>query len=119
SPSASLRAVAAFAGARIDQKLADDVASDRTFERMQAAEASGELASRYGNALMPGNSNDRESFKVRRGLVGGYSAYLSSPDQRYCEEAFTRIRYWIHLQAALSRWGLAIPDPCPRRTSAS
>jgi hypothetical protein len=34
---------------------------------------------------------DPESFKVRRGKIGGYREYLSDEDQRYAVEALTRL----------------------------
>jgi Sulfotransferase domain len=50
------------------------------FENMQKLEAAGAFDS---NILHPGDVRDPESFKVRRGKVGGYREYLSFEDQRY------------------------------------
>ena len=50
------------------------------FENMQKLEAAGAFDS---NILHPGDVRDPESFKVRRGKVGGYREYLSADDQQF------------------------------------
>jgi hypothetical protein len=50
------------------------------FENMQKLEAAGVFDSKI---LHPGDVRDPESFKVRRGKVGGYREYLSVKDQQY------------------------------------
>jgi hypothetical protein len=54
------------------------------FENMQKLEAAGSFDS---NILRPGDVRDPESFKVRRGKVGGYSEYLSTEDQQFAADA--------------------------------
>ena len=54
------------------------------FENMQKLEAAGSFDS---NILHPGDVRDPESFKVRRGKVGGYREYLSAEDQRFAADA--------------------------------
>ena len=56
------------------------------FENMQKLEAAGAFDS---NILHPGDVRDPESFKVRRGKVGGYSEYLSTEDQQFAAAAMT------------------------------
>jgi hypothetical protein len=56
------------------------------FENMQKLEAAGAFDS---NILHPGDVRDPESFKVRRGKVGGYREYLSAEDQHFAEAALT------------------------------
>ena len=58
------------------------------FENMQKLEAAGAFDS---NILHPGDVRDPESFKVRRGKVGGYREYLSAEDQRFAEAALTEL----------------------------
>ena len=58
------------------------------FENMQKLEAAGAFDS---NILHPGDVRDPESFKVRRGKVGGYSEYLSTEDQRFAAAAITEL----------------------------
>ena len=50
------------------------------FENMQKLEAAGAFDS---NILHPSDVRDPESFKVRRGKVGGYREYLSADDQQF------------------------------------
>lgn len=43
--------------------------------------------------LSPGSHNDRESFKVRRGVVGGYLDYLNTDDINYLNQY---IKQYLH-----------------------
>jgi hypothetical protein len=58
------------------------------FENMQKLEAAGAFDS---NILHPGDVRDPESFKVRRGKVGGYREYLSAGDQQFAATAITEL----------------------------
>src|SRR5262245_32279130 len=58
------------------------------FENMQKLEAAGAFDS---NILHPGDVRDPESFKVRRGKVGGYREYLSAEDQQFAAHAMTEL----------------------------
>lgn len=58
------------------------------FENMQKLEAAGAFDS---NILHPGDVRDPESFKVRRGKVGGYREYLSLEDQKYAADALMNL----------------------------
>jgi hypothetical protein len=58
------------------------------FENMQKLEAAGAFDSKI---LRPGDVRDPESFKVRRGKVGGYREYLSPEDQEYAADALTKL----------------------------
>jgi hypothetical protein len=106
SPSVAVRAVAKFLGTNIDGETAETVTSNRSFERMQAAEATGGFTTCYGNILRPGNPEDRESFKVRRGVIGGYRDYLSESDRSCCEAILAETGYWSRLNDAMSLWNV-------------
>src|SRR5438046_10268684 len=58
------------------------------FDNMQKLEAAGAFDSKI---LRPGDVRDPESFKVRRGKVGGYREYLSAEDQEYAAGALTNL----------------------------
>jgi hypothetical protein len=58
------------------------------FDNMKKLEAAGAFDSKI---LRAGDVRDPESFKVRRGKIGGYEDYLSSEDRRYATEALTRL----------------------------
>src|SRR5438552_15759453 len=62
------------------------------FENMQKLEAAGAFDS---NILHPGDVRDPESFKVRRGKVGGYQEYLSVEDQQYAANALAELDPWF------------------------
>jgi len=58
------------------------------FENMQKLEAAGVFDSKI---LHPGDVRDPESFKVRRGKVGGYREYLSAEDLEYAADALMEL----------------------------
>jgi len=58
------------------------------FDNMQKLEAAGAFDSKI---LRPGDARDPESFKVRRGKIGGYREYLSAEDQEYAAHALTKL----------------------------
>jgi Sulfotransferase domain len=58
------------------------------FDNMQKLEAAGAFDSKI---LRPGDVRDPESFKVRRGKVGGYREYLSAEDQEYAADVLIKL----------------------------
>src|SRR5881396_1788953 len=58
------------------------------FENMQKLEAAGAFDSKI---LHPGDVRDPESFKVRRGKVGGFREYLSVGDQECATQALVEL----------------------------
>ncbi len=58
------------------------------FGNMKKMEAAGEFDSKI---LTPGDVSDPESFKVRRGQVGGYREYLPPEDQQFATIAISRL----------------------------
>jgi hypothetical protein len=55
---------------------------------MQRMEATGTFATRI---LAPGDAQDAESFKVRRGIVQGYHDYFTADDIRYLNSAMRHL----------------------------
>lgn len=78
----------------------DPISSDRIaeaarfadFERMKRKEKEGAFRERYGELLVPGDPEDRESFKVRRGRVGGWREYLQKDDSEYCKKVMETLK---------------------------
>jgi Sulfotransferase domain len=58
------------------------------FENMKKLEAAGAFDSKI---LRPGDVRDPESFKVRRGKIGGYREYLSEEDQWFAADAMKQL----------------------------
>jgi hypothetical protein len=104
-----LREIGKFMGKNFPEKQLAEIVEARSFGRMREAEATGELATRYGNILRPRDASDPESFKVRKGKIGGYVDYLSEADIRYCDEVLARLDYWPALEAAMRKNGLGRP----------
>jgi glycosyltransferase involved in cell wall biosynthesis len=71
----------------VDEGALSTAIAASSFDAMRALEASGASGSRR---LTPGDPNDPESFKLRRGVVGGYRDYLQEQDIAYIEERMAR-----------------------------
>jgi len=56
------------------------------FDNMKKMEKTGN----YGNRLSAGKTNDPESFKVRKGKVGGYTEYLTDEDIKFLDNKINK-----------------------------
>jgi Sulfotransferase domain len=89
SPAECFRDLLAVLGeASTDPNIFQEALEFSRFENMQKLEAAGAFDS---NILHPGDVRDPESFKVRRGKVGGYREYLSVEDQQYAATALAEL----------------------------
>ncbi|BBK36587.1 hypothetical protein STAQ_16650 [Allostella sp. ATCC 35155] len=80
---ATFTRVLAFIGyPPVDPDLVRAVVEECSFERMRASEAAGAFAS---DRLRPRDPGDPESFKVRRGRVGGHADYLEPADSSWID----------------------------------
>lgn len=88
-PTGELRRVLDFLGLDvIEDSLLTEVVDALTFEKMRKMEQQDQLQKR---SLRPGNKEDEESYKTRRGKVGGFRDYLSSDDIRLLNEKMERL----------------------------
>jgi hypothetical protein len=60
------------------------------FDTMKDREKSGYYKKQYGGALLVRDLNDENSFKVRKGQVGGYRDELSDEDIAYCDKVVAK-----------------------------
>jgi hypothetical protein len=89
SPAEHFRSLLAALGeAAPDMSIFQAALDFSQFENMKKMEAAGAFDSKI---LRPGDVRDPESFKVRRGKVGGYREYLSAEDQEYAAAALTKL----------------------------
>lgn len=82
---AELARITAFFGCDVPRERIGEVVATSSFDRMQALERTGGYAERYGKVLTPADPSRTESFKVRRGKVGGYRDELSAEDVAWCD----------------------------------
>ncbi len=75
-----------------------EISSFENMRRLEAGTANGtgtELVQRLNqsirNSLCPANAADPDSYKVRRGKVGGYTDYLGNTDIRYLDRVLERL----------------------------
>jgi hypothetical protein len=89
SPAEHFRDLLAVLGeAAPDMTMFHEALEFSRFENMQKLEAAGAFDSKI---LRPGDVRDPESFKVRRGKVGGYREYLSAEDQAFAASALAKL----------------------------
>src|SRR6266496_3070737 len=89
SPAEHFRDLLAVVGETTpDTSIFQEALEFSRFENMQKLEAAGIFDSKI---LHPGDVRDPESFKVRRGKVGGYREYLSAEDQEYAANALSEL----------------------------
>jgi len=85
SPEETFRQVLRFiGGSAIDEAALAHAVNFSSFENMKQLETSGKAKNKR---LRPGNQDDPESYKVRRGRVGGFKEYLKAEDLQYVENA--------------------------------
>ena len=85
SPAEHFRDLLAVIGeTTLDTSIFQEALEFSRFENMQKLEAAGVFDSKI---LHPGDVRDPESFKVRRGKVGGFREYLSNEDLAYAAKA--------------------------------
>lgn len=68
----------------IEEQALDHSLRFSSFDNMKKMEASREF---HKGLLLPQDPGDPDSFKVRRGIVGGYREYLSATDLQFVENA--------------------------------
>jgi len=74
-----------------DVQKAIDFAS---LKNLQKLEKQGSLAQIYGKRFQPTDPNQKESYKARRGIVGGYFDYLDQEDVEYCNSCLENYSYF-------------------------
>jgi len=89
-----LRLITTFVNVDVADADIDNVVGENTFKKMREREAAGDYNRRYSDALTPGDPNNPNSYKVRRGKVGGFVDYLSPTDIAYCEAVLSQFCYF-------------------------
>ncbi len=85
----AFRALVAFLSPRpLDEAAFARSLEFASFDNMKALEAAGKFDS---GILAPGDRRDPESFKVRRGQVGGYGEYFTEADLEYLKAELARL----------------------------
>lgn len=87
-PQAEMTRLAEAIDGPVDRDALAAAIEEARFERMQAAEAAGEHADMR---LRPGDPAKIDSFKARRGKVGGYRDYLGPESIAFADAAIARL----------------------------
>lgn len=75
---------------QVEEKLIRNAIYFASFDSMKEMEKEFIFKQR---SMQPANVNDDESFKVRKGVVGGYASYLSKEDIKYIENIKHEMNY--------------------------
>lgn len=94
------RAAKFLTGKTLSRRTIDQAIKFGSFDNMRALETSKEGIKLYGNALAPTNLDDPNSFKTRRGEVGGWHEHFSADDIEYAESLFTQYDYFKLIKEA-------------------
>jgi hypothetical protein len=85
-PAKVLTETLTFVGANnVDDQVVRKAVEYSVFSKMKEMEKGKRWTS---DVMQPGNGVDADSFKVRRGVVGGYLDYLNEDDVQYVDRAF-------------------------------
>jgi hypothetical protein len=111
-PTAGLGAALAFFGAQASPAALKLAVEFGSFENMQRLERKGEFA-HDNRRLVARDPSDPESFKTRRGEVGGYREYISDDDVVYIEERIATLlpETFGYREPGVSATTLAAPTP--------
>lgn len=85
-----LRRIAKWLNVEPDEEKITIAINAGRFETMRNKESSGQSDERYGHRLRTTDVTDSDSFKVRRGIVGGYRDYLTEDETLYCKNVMER-----------------------------
>lgn len=97
-----LRPGSAFALSSIE-----GVVQESSFQKMREQEEKGDLSKQYDKKIFGGTVADNpDSYKVRRGKVGGYVDYFSEKDLAYCDELLARYDYFNRVRELSKQTGL-------------
>lgn len=100
-PAAAFRSAAHFLAGRVpDSGGVERAVEAGRFEAMRRLEEGGEGAELFGASLTPGSLGAPESYKTRRGIVGGWRDYFGEEDVAFAEGLFREHDYWRRLEGA-------------------
>ena len=94
-------------GRLFDLNMIEAVVQESSFQKMREQEEKGELTKQYDKKIFGGTVADNpDSYKVRRGKVGGYIDYFSEKDLAYCDELLARYDYFNRVRELSKQTGL-------------
>ena len=83
-----LRLVLEFLDLTVDSRVTSEAVEFADFDRMKTREAQGDYAS---DKMRPGDPDDPDSFKVRRGKVEGYLDYFDEKSLAFLDKEVARL----------------------------
>jgi len=85
----------------------EEVVRETSFKKMREQEEKGELSKEYDEKTFGITvASNPDSYKVRRGKIGGYTDYFSDKDLAYCDELLARYDYFNRVRELSKQTGL-------------
>lgn len=84
----------AFLGRPADPARVRTVVEECAFENMQRAEGAMKFKDSYGQLLAPADPSNPNSFKVRKGKVGGFRESFTADDLAFCDDVLAKCNYF-------------------------
>jgi hypothetical protein len=88
-PVSGLAEILRYFGLEVPSEVIEAAVEHSRFERMQQRERDGDLPSKGGSRLAAGDTGNADSFKARRGKVGGYRDELAPATVAWAEARVT------------------------------
>jgi hypothetical protein len=95
-----LGAICEFLGRHRELVELQATVANNSFERMKEREAVGDFKGKERRTLSPKDAADPNSFKVRRGKVGGFVDEITPDDVSYCASVLSRFPTLMPLYSA-------------------
>ncbi len=80
-------------------ELTSNIVGFGAFKNMRAIEKQGGFKGQYGKILSPKDVSDENTYKTRKGKVGGYKEHLSDDDIAYGFDLLEKYNYWSHVRS--------------------
>lgn len=102
----SVEAILDFLQVQISAVKLEETVKNARFDSLKTRESEGSLTESFGSAMQPGDAADPDSYKVRKGVVGGYHEYLSKADISYCKSVLEAYNYNVLRDSAEEKYGI-------------
>lgn len=86
-----IKRILGFIGDKKSDNKIENAISFASFDNMKKLERKGFFSKYYGGTLTPGKKDDKNSYKVRKGKVGGYHEHMSKEDIEFCNKKMKKL----------------------------
>lgn len=99
-PAEEIAALLAYLGVSAPPAALNRAIEANAFEAMRCREETGDIPAHMAGRLGAATPTDPNSFKVRRGVVGGWRDEMAAHTAAFAEEVLARYEYFARMEAA-------------------